>query len=241
MWETTGQASLIAVVAFVISLVVLFAFKTQHLLEVQLDEDRHTTAAKVDSDVQHSSIQQVQEKPDDAITRYTFWIAVLTAVLAIATVGLVVATVGLWSFAAEQARDMKAAIGQSRRAADAARDAVDLARENMQHQLRAYVSLRQVIEEQNADQNGVPTGWLFSPEWENTGATPTRNLSVWAVGRFFTPDVPEDFDFPEPDLPGSFTGVIGAGQTLRTGRIFIPMADIVAAQNEKGKIYMDRS
>jgi hypothetical protein len=154
MLETTAQATLIALGVFLAAIVGLTMWKTsQHrsppIAEWQPNEsqaqrtvnseysaqqnqsnaeqpapENHNYPAQKVNGSSHSPKDE-NEKYEKTLANYTFWLTAFTAILAISTIGLVVATAGLWSYAAEQARDMKDAIAESRRSADAAKQSAD--------------------------------------------------------------------------------------------------------------------
>ena len=114
-----------------------------------------------------------------------------TAILAISTVGLFVATVGLWSYAAEQASDMKGAIAESRRSADAAKESTDVAKQSLVTVQRAFVFIDSFqVEVLNNE-------LVVMPKWRNSGTTPTRFMTNWVSWKPFNSEPPDDFNFPD--------------------------------------------
>jgi hypothetical protein len=116
------------------------------------------------------------------------------------------------------------------------------AQETAQRQLRAYVSVKEIVMDalrnpphyglQGEVQPGAIHSFRFSVIVENTGQTPTRHSLIninWQV----RPDVlPATFDYPdgEPEI-----AVIGARSPFGTPGFFISLADVnrVAAREQR--------
>ena len=99
------------------------------------------------------TIKPKQSNGDDTIKWTDAWIARLTAVLALLAAVQIIAA---WL----QARWIRAA--------------VTVAKEALHSTERAYVFQKAVNVEFSVGANGRPDAWHFTPQWENSGTTPTR-------------------------------------------------------------------
>lgn len=81
--------------------------------------------------------------------------------------------------------------------AQAAKDAADVAKSNLLVGQRAYVyvTFSQVIVK-DGDTKRV-LGWNFTPVWNNSGPTPTRNMRNHISLKVFDGAIPDTWDFPD--------------------------------------------
>jgi hypothetical protein len=165
-----------------------------------------------------------------ALAAYTERLYYATLAVAIATILLVFATAGLMYFGYRQSRDMRAAVDQAKRSAD-------LAERNLTATQRAFVHLRAIVGTPIIDPDGVVRAFKVSPEWENSGVTPTRNLSI---NINWTPHA-------GGDLPGGFSYAYGASATRlvlgpkaisHAGTINIPPSEIENAKRGAVRIFI---
>jgi hypothetical protein len=176
----------------------------------------------------------LQEYHDSIITAATVVIAWFTATLWRANHGL-------WKIANRQLEDMKRSIAASEKAAEAAERTVNKMEENAQRELRAYVSVKQLFQTAVLDpENRKLNGSHVAVEWQNTGRTPTRNLTQWESFALFDPDVPDDCNFPPPENFDytKYTSVIGSNSTIFSGNIFIRLASLERVGQNRGKLYI---
>ena len=124
------------------------------------------------------------------------------------------------------------------RAAAAAGQAAQVSEKYSRIELRPYISINTIYEDLSMGPDGQPKEWLFSVEWQNTGKTPTKNMQSWAMIKYFPNDLPEGFDFPAPDLPAEYQGVLAAKARGRTRPLGLALEDIDAMARGKGKTYL---
>jgi hypothetical protein len=83
---------------------------------------------------------------------------------------------------------------------------INVMKETAERQLRAYVSVKQFDISPMVDtETTALTGWELRLVWQNTGATPTRDMLSHVSIRFEAGEIPDDFRFPD-------TWVIGKKQ-----------------------------
>ena len=95
-------------------------------------------------------------------------------------------------------------------AARAARDAVKIASNTAEHQLRAYVA-QEVIIWSPVTQPGTQTinGYSLAVRWKNFGSTPARRCRTQFNTGIFEKGIPKDFDYPDPPTrPDPSTGKV---------------------------------
>lgn len=146
----------------------------------------------------------------------SWWDFSLTDVLlAIFTCGLVIVgwfqvrilrgtlkvTDGLLGVAQEQSGDLKASIAVAEKAAEAAEDSVQVAKKSLNTTRRAYVFLKdiEVRETQGRGSMSAIQGqmrWQLFPRWQNSGDTPTRNLTISVGCKVSERELPDNFMFP---------------------------------------------
>lgn len=139
------------------------------------------------------------------------------------TVGVGAATLVQAAVAVMMVRGLR----HSRRAADAATAAIDLARETSVRQLRAYLEVSEA--ELQGDRNGGVVKILF----KNSGQTPAYRIRTRAQVMIGPPNTMDAWEFPEPESAPT-QGVMGAGGI---STLFQPIAaeqlngNIAALQN----------
>jgi hypothetical protein len=146
--------------------------------------DSDPKIAKEEGDGQSSGWRKYKEKierNEKFITATsTIFIAAFTVLLAFATFFLWSATLSLVEDAKhsgeENSRNMQAAIAESKRSADAARDAVGIAERTAERQLRAYVGLVLGHVLINEPEAGKIQAWI---RFKNHGLTPAYKVRVW--------------------------------------------------------------
>ena len=104
----------------------------------------------------------------DPTAYFTLWLVAFTGVLAVSTIGHWIVT---WRASVSQAHDMKASIAAAERSASIAREAM-IAGE------RAFVFATGVLAFWEIDQTTRDHLWRFRPNWENSGDTPTKNMTM---------------------------------------------------------------
>lgn len=116
---------------------------------------------------------------------------------------------------------------------------VSEAKDTAERQLRPYVTMDDMGQGLRLAASGKMAGWFFNPRWTNTGQTPARNVTAWATGRLFKPDIPEDFDFPKPKLDEQSFSVIGPSLFIRSHDVNISADQIVRIMTKDGgKFYV---
>ena len=156
--------------------------------------------------------------------------------------------------AAGQTADMKASISEATRAATAM-ERVSIAAENntqivaamaasqrefWQRQMRAYISVRYaaVAPQDNA------TGWRTEVRLllVNTGLTPAHNVTYQSHADVLPHPLPDDFDFPIPDVPATSASVVGSQQSFIMGapvpRLYSDDEIATYTENRGTRVYM---
>ena len=126
-----------------------------------------------------------EKTSDDPVAYFTLWLVGFTGVLAVSTIGLWIVT---WRASVAQARDMKASIAASEKAADIARDAM-IAGE------RAFVFATGHTPFWELDPATNLYHWRFRPTWQNSGDTPTTRMTMHSECVVRTTPLPAGFDF----------------------------------------------
>lgn len=139
-----------------------------------------------------------------------------------------------------QLRLMNDSLKDSRRAADAAASAVDLARTNGQHQMRAYVGA-DGIRKDPVLASGAVEAWQLYVRWLNRGQTPALNVrGNFSSLVFGTDGMPVDFDLAaaehyDPKTPSEY---ITPTRTFHSNKITIPVVEIETAKSNCRRIYV---
>jgi hypothetical protein len=128
---------------------------------------------------------------DQAIAEYTKWLAIFTLFLVLATIGLFIS-------GERNVQVARRSADAAKQSADAARDAVILAQENAERQLRAYVFLDkdQIVETLRIAVGEVPSGMF---RFTNFGLTPANNLAVHITSGTGPWPLPPDIKLPFPE------------------------------------------
>ena len=126
-------------------------------------------------------------------------------------------------------------------AARAARDAVKIASNTAEYQLRAYVA-QEIIIWTPIKQPGSKTinGYNLTIRWKNCGSTPARRCRTRLNVGFFEKGLPKDFDYPDPPtgkaMPSTEKSHMAPNGTI-TNTLGITVAEAQAAQRGKSKIF----
>lgn len=156
-------------------------------------------------------------------------VAIFTAVLAIATVRLWNSTAQLAQFAEQQGRDMQASIEQARRVAD-------LTERNLSATQRAFVHLK-ALDVTVVGKRIAPTQYKIVPLWENSGTTPTRNLSIninWTP--YSGGNLPDGFGYEYGTDPTRL--FLGPKAESNYGSFDIPISEIRQAKAKTARIFV---
>jgi hypothetical protein len=172
-----------------------------------------------------------EKAADDPIAYFTVWLVGFTGVLAVSTIGLWIVT---WRASASQGRDMKASIAAAERAADIARDAM-IAGE------RAFVFATGILAYWEQEPSGEYC-WRFRPNWENSGDTPTRNMTMHSECLLVpSPIAPGfNFDYETTEIGNALIPPktkSGGGLAPRAPAPAIAPRDIVDVQNGRKILY----
>lgn len=144
---------------------------------------------------QWRSEQDLQAQWDMA--RWTAWAAIASCIsLFMTAAGIIL---------------VKLTLDANRNAVTAAFDAVNVARETAETQLRAYLSVD--FRSEVAAPNYLIQQFVITPFFKNTGQTPARECQVWSDHALIPNDRPPNFSrtIPQTEAPRS-TGSIGAGE-----------------------------
>ena len=131
---------------------------------------------------------------------------------------------------------LRLAFKESRRATDIARDAM-IAGE------RAFVFAVQIFSEYYPIPNTTLHSWRLRPQWQNSGDTPTRNMTIYTSGELRDTQLPIGFNFNYP-TDNSGTGLLPPKVTLSGGPfpIFpnpaITTQDILEIQEGRKFLYL---
>jgi hypothetical protein len=122
----------------------------------------------------------------------------------------------------------------ARRSAESAEQCLGVLRDTAERQLRAYVTVKQFI--QNPAEN--VQGSLIQVVWQNTGATPTKGFRYWAMLREFDAAIPDDFDFTPPGLKDYAGGELGSSSTVSSPPLFASAQTISRMQDGTRKLLL---
>lgn len=172
-----------------------------------------------------------EKEADDPVAYFTLWLVSFTGVLAVSTIGLWIVT---WRASAGQARDMKASIAAAERSADIARDAM-IAGE------RAFVFATNIMPFWEQSPDGA-YNWRFRPNWENSGDTPTRNMTMHSECLLVpSPIAPGfNFDYETTEIGNALNPPktkSGGGLAPRFTAPAITPQDIIEIQNGRKFLY----
>lgn len=184
--------------------------------------------AKERERVAHNDRQK--EKSDADLVAYTQELAFFTKGLFIATVILAIATVGLGVFAFFQSRDTKASVAEAKRAADIAEDSLVKLQ-------RAFVSVQQIRHVSHLDPGIGKIWWSFHVIWENSGASPTRNLRFFVSRYLEDTDIPPDFKF-DPMQTARPVTFLGPKATTSSAEIAVTGDELAAVQSGTKFLYL---
>ena len=111
---------------------------------------------------------------------------------------LAVATISLGVYAAKQARDIKQYVAATRSIADAAKKSADVGEAALVTTQRAFAFNSFVV-------NVVGSEIWLMIRWENSGATPTKEIRNWVSWKTFPHGPPKDYQWPNLDESGNPT------------------------------------
>ncbi len=134
--------------------------------------------------------QNNQNAKEDALARYTWRLVIATSVIAF--VGVLTFGAALLQWDAMRHTDEATHI-----AATAAKKSADVAREALVSTNRAFISPKFISAISHRFDDAKDKYWYsIIPMWENSGNTPTRDMTIYVNSYFeFTP-MPPDFLFP---------------------------------------------
>lgn len=193
-------------------------------------QDQHPNKCSPEESKNHT----FWEKTDcDPVAYFTLWLVGFTAVLAASTIGLWVVT---FLASRKQSRDMRDSIAQSKRAADAASLGADAAKQSTELTRTAMISTQRAavsfllvkhnpIFDPDPANYGRLIGWRIGCHWRNNGPTRAINFEARINFREFTPDIPEDFDFPFPANEQRYFAEVGAHSPIWTSGKQLWLAD----------------
>src|SRR4029079_3983421 len=80
--------------------------------------------------------------------------------------------------------------------------------------------------------------WTFYPVWKNGSATPPRRVFMASSWSLFTPDIPENFDFPYLGETPVQRAMVGPYATTWGAESVIPTAKLLEVKKGGCKIYL---
>jgi len=115
----------------------------------------------------------------------------------------------------------------------------DILRKNMQTTLRAFVVLKgfEVIKHLDPKTQKV-THYIFTPQWENSGNTPTRNMVIYANVKWGPTPLPEDYGFPDFGDQKNIPVVLGPHATVGGFPLQVSIETIIAVKNKSSHLYL---
>jgi hypothetical protein len=125
---------------------------------------------------------------------------------------------------------MEASIAIARRSADIAENSVVKLQ-------RAFVSVQQIRYFSHLNTNTGKIWWSFHVIWENSGASPTRNLRLFVARYLENIDIPPNFEFDVAQIERPVT-FLGPKATLASGEITVDGDDLLAVQNGTKFFYL---
>ncbi len=129
-------------------------------------------------------------------THSDFISAAATVAIAAFTLTLWWATRRLWKVSQEQSRDMKTSLTIAQEAADSAKESAQVAKDTLTSTQRAFVFLKNIEVKQTRDLSDYSKyiWWIF-PRWQNSGNTPTENLTISVGAQIRSDELPDDFPY----------------------------------------------
>ena len=160
-----------------------------------------------------------------------------TIAIAVFTFTLYRATSGMLRVARDQSKDMKDSIVVAQNAAEAAKKSAQVAKDTLTSTRRAFVFLKRITVEPIMLRRGLQgyqegQMWMFSPCWENSGDTPTINLTISINNRVFDDEIPNDFDFPYDKVKDIYMAIGPKGEAV-IGAFAIPYTTIEPLQGSQ--------
>ena len=195
-----------------------------------------------------------QHEYEYAKSFYDRLIAWATVALAIVTIGLAVFTALLWlatyrlaqdakQTATRQAGEMQETLRIARESAKASRDAADIAHAAMVAGERAFVFATGLAQFFAPIPGTSQYIWRFRPNWQNSGDTPTKNMTMHVECELRETQLPDGFKFNyvtediAPALIPPKTTTHG-GQVPRAPKPAITPQDILEIQAGKKYFYV---
>jgi hypothetical protein len=101
---------------------------------------------------------------------------------------------------------------------------------------RAFVHVKSIVATPLFDANGVLRVLKVSPEWENSGTTPTRGLRISINWTPYPSDLPRDFPYDYGRPPTRL--FLGPKGTSHAGTIDIPPNEVENARSGRARIFI---
>jgi len=112
-------------------------------------------------------------------------------------------------------------------------------RESMQITNRACVSFKHISLAKVLDEKGEKVvAFRFTPQWENSGNTPTQNMTTLVTAKWPETPLPENYEFPDPSDPKPSRIHMGPHTTFGVGFLDVPIEKIIAFQNHSLHLYV---
>ncbi|MGO9771999.1 MAG: hypothetical protein ACLPSW_21120 [Roseiarcus sp.] len=186
---------------------------------------------------QHNSAEH-EAKKSDSENEKPFWQKATTDPIAAFTLWLVIFTAVLGGAAIFQLASLNRSEVTSAKAANAAKDAADIAKTGLVTVQRAFVFI------DSFDANVINNELIIMPKWRNSGTTPTRFMTNYVNWRSFVGEPPIDFTFPDLDRNGipvtdatraTINTFIGPNATTFADKLVIPTAimDAIRVGNQR--------
>jgi hypothetical protein len=156
----------------------------------------HVTTTKSKADAERDAEEGKDKSANDHL------VMVFTGLTALFTFALSsIAGFQLWMFyrqlklMREGADDAKNLAGAAKLNAENSKKAVETMQNVANTQLRAFVFPVSIFSLWEQIPETTLYGWRFRPQWQNSGATPTKNLTIHAWGELRDTVLPDDFNF----------------------------------------------
>jgi hypothetical protein len=175
---------------------------------------------------------------DRGMTAYTGYVAVLT-------VGLLVVAAAQALMFYYQLRIMAKSLGDTKVAADAAkesaksaRESTDIARVSMIASERAYVHHGDMRWTSHLNITSQTIYWRLQAGWNNSGNTPTRGLRLWTEWLLQDKELPEDHVFDIPSNAKFVPAMLAPGANTIGRRFNISGEDLAAVAAGTKHLYL---
>jgi hypothetical protein len=165
-------------------------------------------------------------------------LADFTRILAYTTIGLAIIAVAQACLFVWQLVYMRASIRDTKKAADAASDSSETAKQAMITGQRAYVhhnGFRWFSHLDNADGTYF---WSIRPQWINRGNTPTRKGTVYVHWEFIDHALPDDYLFTMDSTVVLSPANLAPQTPIQSGYLKVEAEDLVRVSKKEKHLYI---